>query len=381
MTASPRIALVTSSYAPHIGGVETHVSHLAHGLRERAYDVEVWTVDRGEGVGRREDGELSIRVLPTPLPAASLHASSRFLREAPRAWRHWSSAFRSFRPTVLNVHCFGPNGVYAHALSRRYGAPMVLTSHGETFMDDHRIFDTSTVLRSSLRWSLRHATAVTAPSQAVLADLTSRFGLRGGTVIANGVDLDIRPHAASSLAPYVFAVGRLGATKGFDLLLEAFVSADLPQAVRLVIGGDGPERVALQDRAGALGIAGRVSFVGWMDEQAIADAMAGSLAVVVPSRVEAFGIVALEAWRAGAALLMTRHGGATEFMSDGVDAVLIEPADTEGFASAITRVYKSEPLRSQLAAAGRARVAEFSWGRVVDRYESLLSSSPMPRRA
>jgi glycogen(starch) synthase len=373
------VALVASSFAPHIGGVETHVARVATGLRDRGHAVEVWTVDRGEGLGVRDLDGTIVRVLPAPLPTGSLGGVWRFLVAVPRACRLWVSAYRSFRPTVLHIHCFGPNGAYALALHRLFRTLLIVTSHGETFMDDNRLFDTSTILRWALRKALARAVVVTAPSKAVLADLTRRFSLSGGVVVPNGVDLGIRPQLSPITGQYIFAVGRLGRTKGFDLLLEAFAEARLPGDVRLVIAGDGPERASLEGLGAELEIADRLSFVGWLDEQAIADAMGRAVAVVVPSRIEAFGIVALEAWRAGAPLLMTRHGGATEFMQDGVDALLIDPLNAQSSADAIRRVFADPVLRERLAAAGRKRVREFSWSRVIDRYESLLSSSPIPR--
>lgn len=379
MTEPHRIALIASSFAPHIGGVETHVARVAAGLRTHGHAVEVWTVDRGEGVGTRFVEGIGVRVLPAPLPTGSVGGIWRFMVALPRAWGMWVAAYRSFGPTILHVHCFGPNGAYALALHRRFRTRLFVTSHGETFMDDSRLFDTSTVMRTALRAALARAVAVTGPSRAVLADLNARFGLRGGVVVPNGVDLDVHPRPRPLAEKCFFAVGRLGRTKGFDLLVEAFAEARLPDEVRLVIGGDGPERVALEALTRQLGIAQRVSFVGWLDEQSIADAMGGSLAVVVPSRIEAFGIVALEAWRAGAPLVMTRHGGATEFMRDGVDALLIDPLDIRASAEAIRRVFIDEQLRKRLAAAGRDLVREFTWDRVIDRYESLLSSRPIPR--
>ena len=57
----------------------------------------------------------------------------------------------AFRPDVLHVQCFGPNGTYAAALSRITGIPLVVTLQGETLMDDADIFETSRVLRASLR--------------------------------------------------------------------------------------------------------------------------------------------------------------------------------------------------------------------------------------
>ena len=95
------------------------------------------------------------------------------------------------------------------------------------------------------------------------------------------------------------------------------------------------------------------------------------LALIVPSRVEAFGIVALEAWRSGTALVMTDRGGATGFVRDGVDGILVDPLDAAALRGAIERVVADVDLRSVMVAAGRARVPEFTWRRVAEAYRVL----------
>src|SRR5829696_4227583 len=220
-----RVALVASSYHPHLGGVESHVRHVARELRASGDEVEVWTVDRGEHLGVTElDGSV-VRHLPTPLPARSAGALAGFATAAPVAWHAWRSAFRAFRPELLHVQCFGPNGVYAAALARRTGTPLVLSSHGETFMDDHDAFGRSALLREGLRRSIAAAAATTGCSRQVLEDLRERFGLVTGTVVPNGVGpvpttppVGTMPEALDLLdTPLVFGVGRLELTKGFDL--------------------------------------------------------------------------------------------------------------------------------------------------------------------
>lgn len=368
-----RIALISSSYAPAIGGVEETVRRLASGLRSQGHAVEVWTVDRAGSSSMASIDGITVRYLPAPLPASSPGAVARFSASAPRAWREWTRSFRSFQPTIAHVHCFGPNGLYTLALSRRHGTPLILTSHGETIADDGGAFCRSAILRFGLRRAVARAVEVTAPSGVVLEDLASNYGLRGGMVIPNGVDLSIAGTPPGDSEPYLFAVGRLGRMKGFDLLVEAFAAADLDSSVRLVIGGDGPERAQIEARVEELGIASRVELRGWMPPVAVADAMAGSSAVVVPSRMEAFGLVALEAWRSGAPLVMTRHGGAGGFMRDGEDAVLIDPEDTSAFAATLRRVLDDAALRRRLAAAGRVRVGDFGWDGVVAQYSRLYA--------
>lgn len=373
MPADLRIALISSSFAPAIGGVEETVRQLASGLQANGHPVEVWTVDREGGSSVATIEGLTVRYLPTPLPAKTVGAIARFAAAGPRAWREWMRAYRAFRPAVLHVHCFGPNGLYALAVHRRFGIPLFVTSHGETIADDRGVFGRSALLRRGLRTAMTRASEVTGPSTVVLDDLRAHYGLRGGTLIPNGVDLTFSSHPGTDAPPYVFAAGRLGHMKGFDLLVRAFGAAELDPSVRLVIGGDGPERVRLETLVAASGLTSRVELRGWMPPQAVADAMAGALTVVVPSRMEAFGLVALEAWRSGAALVMTERGGARGFVDDGVDALLVDPEDVPAFAAILRRVVEQPSLRRALSDGGRLRVRDFGWDGVVARYERLYS--------
>lgn len=376
----PRVALVSSSYAPYVGGVEEHVRQVARELRDGGLDVEVWTVDRGESLGVHEVEGVTVRYLPTPLPAASPGAAFRFLRALPSAWRLWTDARRRFAPHVLHVHCFGPNGAYALAMHRRFRTPLVVTSHGETVADDHAVFARSALLRTALRRALAAAAGVTAPSQFVIDDLRRNYGLVGGTVVPNGVVLDSPDvtDAPTLTGRYLLGVGRLGRMKGFDLLIDAFARAELERDIRLVIVGDGPEHDRLRAQVDRLALADRVEFTGRLDGVAVAHAMSGALAVVVPSRMEAFGIVALEAWRSGAPLVMTNRGGGPGFVRDEIDGMLIDPEDTDMLADVLARVSSDGQLRARLAAAGRARVGEFTWARVAHAYEQLYAAASGP---
>ncbi|WP_136707690.1 glycosyltransferase [Agromyces sp. H66] len=374
-----RVALVASSYAPHFGGVEEHVRQVAHELSQRGdTEIEVWTVDRGEHLGVRDVDGVVVRYLPTPLPARNLRSMLALVRDVPQALIAWSRARRSFRPQLLHVHCFGPNGVYALVLGRLWRLPIAVTSHGETSADDHGAFARSALLRRTLRTALGRARFVTAPSEWVLNELRTSFGLRDGGVVPNGVVTDVgcpdsvvgRLPALDDPAPFFAAVGRLGPLKGFDLLLDAFASAGLPEDTRLLIGGDGPERSAIERRIVDLGLTGRAELLGRLDAGEVARVMERSIAVAVPSRLEPFGIVALEAWRAAAALIMTDRGGGPEFVRDGIDGLLVDPVDRDALATALRRVHDDLDLRVRLAHGGRARVSEFSWSRVAAAYRA-----------
>ncbi|GAA2899712.1 glycosyltransferase family 4 protein [Microbacterium esteraromaticum] len=375
--ASPRrVALIASSFAPHVGGVEEHVGQIARQLHARGHTVEVWTVDRGvrpDAPFAAHDGsEITVRYLPTPLPARSVAAMLRFgLRVAP-AWMRWARAHRGFAPEVLHVQCFGPNGIYAERLHRRFGTPLIVSSHGETLGDDHGIYARSALLRARLRTAIAAAAAVTAPSRFALDDLKAHHGLdSAGEIVANGVDLDVVPDALPvSDQPYLYAVGRLGLPKGFDLLIDAYARSGLSR-IPLIIGGEGPERDALQRRIDEAGLDERVRLIGRQSPQQVATGMAGALAVIVPSRFESFGIVALEAWRAGTALIMTSRGGAVDFVRHEQNGLLVDPTDVDELAAALIRIVSDDELRVTIARAGHEDVDAFTWARAAEAYERI----------
>ena len=368
-----RVALVASSFHPHTGGVETHVRQVARELASAGTAVEVWTVDRGGHLGTTKVDGITVRYLPTPLPARRVSALVRLAGSMPRAALRWREANASFQPDVLHVHCFGPNGVYALGLHRLTGTPLVVTSHGETFMDDHGVYDRSALLRKALRAAIVRAQTVTAPTEFVLQDLRARFGLVGGLVVPNGIELQApaeEPVGLPAGRPLVVAVGRVERMKGFDLLLEALTQPGL-EHVHVAIGGAGSQVTALGEQARAAGTADRVHLLGELTPGEVATAMATADVVVVPSRHEAFGIVALEAWRAGTPLIGTVHGGMAEFVTDGVDGLLVDPTNTSALVSAMTSVLSDSAFGDRLVGAGRARVKDYAWFGVMAEYLRL----------
>lgn len=376
-----RIALATSSYAPHVGGVEEHVRNVARTLRERGHDVVIWTIDREGGHGVRSVDGMAVWDLPAPLPARSSRALLNFALRVPRAALHWRRAFRAHRPDVIHVQCFGPNGTYARVLAGLTRTPFVVSTHGETLADDDAVFTRSRLAMNSLRRGLAEASAVTGCSRVALDDLVARFGLEPGRgiVVFNGIELD-EPASSSPVIDgrYVTAVGRLQRVKGFDLLVRAFARAGLPSDVRLVIGGGGPEHDNLRSLAEDLGVGDRLALTGWLERPQVLSLQRGALVGVVPSRFEAFGIAVLELWRAGTPLVATTRGGPPEFVREGEDGILVDPEDEEQLAEALRVLVGDAGERDPLAAAGSARVTDFTWDRVADAYEVIYERIAQP---
>lgn len=370
-----RIALVASSYLPRLGGVEEHVYHLSRHLRRRGHDVAVWAPDQGDSVPDADDGA-PLRYLPTPLPNRSIAGAGRWLAQLSGARAAWGAAERQDAPEVIVVQCFGSTGPWATALARRTGAPLVYANHGETFMDAHDSFQTSRLLRRALQTTLRSARAVTSCSAYAAADL-DRFGSHPQTtIVGNGIELDLPGEAIVSPLPtrYIAGVGRLVDNKGFDVLIDAFARArrDLADGTQLVLGGAGPAGEALAARAHQRGIADHVHFTGPLSRGQVRTLLDGALLHVVPSRVEAFGIVILEGWRSRVPVLSTNVGGPADIIDDGVDGLLFDPTDADRLATLIVRVAADTDLRSAVVDGGAQSVTRYSWERVADLYEVAL---------
>jgi glycosyltransferase involved in cell wall biosynthesis len=286
------------------------------------------------------------------------------------------AAVREFRPDLLHVQCFSGNGVYATLLSIATRTPLIVTLQGETFMDDHDVYARSIYLRTGLRAGLRRATQVTGCSQFTLDDAAGRFDPAAirGHVIFNGVDLAESPRG-NWLPPFerfVLGLGRVVHRKGFDLLIEAFARiAEQDPDLGLVIGGDGPDLPRLRALADDRSLRDRVFFAGVLSRTDVGDAMRAAEAFVMPSRVEAFGMVVLEAWKAGTPAIVTANGGPPEFVRDGVDGLVVDPLDVEALAEQLGHLLGDRELRRRLAAEGTARLPEFAWPEIARQYEDV----------
>lgn len=153
-------------------------------------------------------------------------------------------------------------------------------------------------------------------------------------VVMNGArQFAVAPRAAPSGRCRLVSVGSLTPHKGFDVALDAVARArDVVAAYRIV--GDGPERAALGAQVDRLGLADRVTFVGWSDD--VETHLGWAHAALVPSRREGFGLVAIEALSSGLPVVAACVPGLEEVVAGAGDAVLLADVDdVDAFAAAI----------------------------------------------
>lgn len=218
----------------------------------------------------------------------------------------------------------------------------------------------------------RGADLVVAISAAVASHL--RPGRAPVVIVPNGIPPDV---AAEPLAPpgrpLVLFVGRLNRWKGAEVLVDAIaVLAREGVAAHTAIVGAPPigeewRAAALRKRAAP--VEDRVTFVGFTESTAAWHAAADI--VVVPSTwPEPFGIVTLEAMRAGRAIVASAVGASPELLDHGSCGLLVPPGDADALASALRHLLGDAEARRRLGDAARRRfLARFTEDRFVDAIE------------
>lgn len=174
--------------------------------------------------------------------------------------------------------------------------------------------------------------------------------------------------------------GRLLTIKGQDLLIRA-VALLAERFPRLTVEfiGDGPERVAYERLAADLGVAARVCFTGVVDNRIVLERMASAALVIAPSRMEALGMVNVEALAVGTPVVATTIGGIGEIVRDGVDGYLVPPDDVEGLAARIERLLTDRAIWEQFSGQARQGFLErfemnSNIGQQADWYEGLAAA-------
>jgi D-inositol-3-phosphate glycosyltransferase len=176
--------------------------------------------------------------------------------------------------------------------------------------------------------------------------------------------------------PTLLFVGRLDPIKGIDLLLESVALLRTPARL-LVVGGDpagDPEVERLRARTEALGVADRVRFPGAVPQRDLPRYYRAADALVVASRYESFGLVAVEALACGLPVIASAAGGLPTIVCDGENGLLAPWRYAEAFAERIEALLGDPALMARLRCAARPSVERFDWRRIGDRMRDLYQA-------
>lgn len=230
-----------------------------------------------------------------------------------------------------------------------------------------------------LPWGLKLVDRFVSVSQMMSQELAD-LGIKAGQIvmIPNGVDTDwFRSNSSdtkrSEQRPMcLLFVGRLSYEKGPDLLIEAFraVVARNPQAVRLVLLGEGKLRPVIEEQVRDHVLQKLVEFKGNTFD--VRPYLQEADLFLLPSRSEGLSNALLEAMAYGLPVVATRVSGTVDVIQDEVNGLLVEPEDPQAIAQAVQRLLNDAGLAGRLGREARRTVEEkYSLQSVAERYIDL----------
>lgn len=346
-----KLLLTAPYYPPHVGGIEAHTRAIAHGMRDRGYEVAVVS-------STGHDEHLRIIMVPcVPIPYSPIPL-----------------CFPDIHAEVYHSHIPAP--FFARRVEKRGYGPHLVTYHNDVVIPPHVGSKPvpGFLARRIERWHEQLLRPVLDAAAAIIA--TTRSYAETSPVLKDYLEkVEIVPNAiavadfvpgkdAGEREAIVLYAGRLVEYKGLDILLEAMRQI----SARLIVVGEGEDRSRFEILARRYGV--RAEFKGRLPDAELKNWMRTARVLVLPaqSRLEAFGIVLLEAMASRTPVVASSSPGVAEVARHG--GLVFE--GPEELALHLNRLLEDDALATQLGRKGRAAVErEYDWKRVLDKLEAL----------
>jgi D-inositol-3-phosphate glycosyltransferase len=375
------------------GGMNVYVRSLAVALARAGVDCDLLARAERPGLPRVVRLEPGVRVVhldagpARPVPKAELLAHHDELVDAAARWLGGPGG-----ADVLHANYY-VSGAVAHTLKHRLGIPMVTTFHTLAHAKQEvGIHDDPADRRDVEAAIARCADGLvvsTHEERELLVDHYDAVAERI-EVIPPGVDHAVfTPGNASRVRrqwhvgddPVLLVVGRIQPLKGIDLAIRTLAALDHPRAHLVVVGGpsgaDGHAELGrLRALAHELGLGERVRFEPARAHDALAAYYRAADVVLVPSRTESFGLVALEAAACGTPVVATAVGGLRSVVEHGTSGYIVDDRDPVAFAAHVTEVLRDPEHAADLRARAAERAKRYTWSMAAARLRRLYADVP-----
>ena len=367
------------------GGMNVYVRELSTSLAQRGLDVTVYV--------RRDSADLVDRVAVEPglqvvhIDAGPVELPKERLPDVIEEFARGVAADGAAqRSDVIHAN-YWLSAEAGRQLKDMLDIPLVSTFHTLARVKA-QFGDPEPHLREQVEFEVINCCDAICVSNRVEADQLIRLYHADATridVVAPGVDHAFfspgdRAGARAALGmgsdPTLLFVGRIQPLKGLDLAVAAL--AELPEDVRLVAvggpsGAEGPAELAkIRNMIDQLGLSNRVSFVPPQPHHLLSTYYRAADVVVVPSRSESFGLVALEAAACGAPVVAAEVGGLRSLVHDGYTGYLIDSRDPIDYAKRIEQILSDTELAGALGRQGAADARRYSWPAAADQLHRLF---------
>ncbi len=400
---------------PYHGGSERYVLEHAVAASEWGHDATICTTDawdmsvfagrRGKRISKRSDVYKGVGIIRFPVvnpPGARIARAvlrrllpcgkDRFYYPNPfvPSLERWLTRDRGFHVVHANAMPFMLYNGWMHA--RRFGRMLVTVPHtnvGERYrrVDALRYFD-------GCQPGIFRKSNFVVVQNSHEREIYEGLGVPGERIhlSGSGVDPGEFQEADASAArrrhglegPVVLCMTAHSADRGVVYILDAFKSL-IRRGMNATLVLAGPilpdARKVLDSRAGEdEELAGRLVVTGYVTNEERVDLLAASDVVLLPSRLDAFGIVVIEAWISGKPVVGCWSGAMPDLVRDGENGFLVSFGDAATLAHRIGLLLGNRELASEMGERGRKTVlANWTWNKVTDRFYRRLAQCSLGR--
>jgi glycosyltransferase involved in cell wall biosynthesis len=364
-----------------LGGTEYQTLNLVRALKDSGYTVSVLCYfeydDRMVSYMREAGADVEL------MSSSGVRPQGFFAKFSTLFWG-FRRALKTYKPDIVHVQYMAP-GSLAIALFKLMGVKRVLaTAH----VPGH-IYKNTSVPRFITAYITDLFLCVSKSSEEAffgiephLYDTQLHLEGRKHFTLYNCTDIpEQQPEKVENNPITIGVVSRLSYEKGIDTLLYAMpeVLSKFPDT-KLLIVGDGREKIKLMNLAKELHINDSIIWAGLQPKEALKSYYTQMDIVTIPSRFEGFGLTAIEAMSYGIPVVASRVDGLMEVIKDGISGILVQSENPSAFANAIITFLQNSSKRQQIGENGYNRVkATFAYNiyqkTITDIYKTLLEGS------
>ena len=279
---------------------------------------------------------------------------------------------------LVHVHYAIPHSISAYlarqmVVKERY-VPFITTLHGTDITlvgNDEQFLDIT-------KFSIEESDGVTAVSQSLTKETKALFNVdKAIETVYNFIDTDeyarvfnanLHSHFSPKGEKILIHISNFRPVKRLVDVVKTFALVSKQVLSRLILVGDGPDRIAAQHMAEELGVTDKICFLG--KQESVIELLSIADIFLLPSEKESFGLVALEAMACEVPVIAASTGGIPEVVKDGETGFLTSIGDVETMAECIVQLLNNPELHQRFAKAARHRAVEkFGAKLIVDQYE------------
>ena len=372
-----KILIGGDQYPEYINGAATFTDRLARGLASRGHQVSVvWPSADGAPRTYAEGGIDFHRLRSFRWPRSHGFRVSDPRTSAGKV----RSILDSVRPDLVHVQSHLLLGRQLARAAVQASCPLVATNHfmPENLLDHAPLIGRSHPVVSWCAWRdlaqvYGQADLVTAPTPRAVELLAEAAGLTA-EAISCGIDpgrfWSPELTTPTNVIPTVLFVGRLETEKRVGELLHAFAGLPGDVPARLHVVGTGTQRHRLQTLSDSLGLAGRVTFAGRVDDRELAAAYRSADVFCMPSTAELQSLATLEAMSAGQPVIAADAMALPHLVAGGRNGYLFTPGHTEQLTGHLATLLSRPALRRRMGLVSRTMAEQHSVGHTLDSFEA-----------